>query len=102
MPRFDQHCLVCPWEDEIVVRWDEHPICPACGGSTERLWRSSAAVIRDTIPGGVVIENLDHLPVTVYSQSQLKREMAQRGLQPMVRHVGLQGSDKSPQTSRWI
>jgi hypothetical protein len=36
--------------------------------------------------GGQVIENLGHEPVTVYSKSELRREAAKRGLEPMVQH----------------
>lgn len=52
--------------------------------------------------GGKTFENLGHEPVTVYSRSELKREMQARGLEHAVRHVGLQGSDKNPNTTRWI
>ena len=102
MPRFDQHCLTCTWDGEIVVRPFEDPPCPVCGGQTERLWRASAAVIGDDIPGGLLIENLAHLPVKVYSKSELKRKMKEYGVEPYVKHQGVHGSDKSPYTSRWI
>jgi len=35
------------------------------------------------------------------SKSELNREMAARGYQNHVVHLGSQGSDKSPHTSRW-
>ena len=59
-------------------------------------------VIPDEWPGGKVFENLGHDPVTLYSRSELKREMDKRGLQPFVRHVGTQDGDRSAHTQRWI
>lgn len=53
------------------------------------------------IPGGLTLENLGHEPVTVYSRSELKREMQARGLVEFVRHVPVPGSDKSPHTTSW-
>ena len=63
---------------------------------------ASFIVQPDGIPGGLVVENLDRNPITVYSRSQLKHEMDARGVRPMVRHVGDPGSDKSKNTSRWV
>lgn len=40
-----------------------------------------------TWPGGITFENLGHDPVTLYSPSELKRELKARGLEPMIRHV---------------
>lgn len=98
---YDQQCQSCDWWDEI---WSEpyvHPPCPKCGGVTERRWRK-VGMIRDEIPGGQVIENLGHTPVTVYSKSELKLEAQKRGLELRVRHVGTKGGDRSPHTTRWI
>jgi len=68
-----------------------------------REWTCTAAIHGDDkFIGGMVIENLGHDPVTVYSRSELKREMDARGLEPMVRHVGEPGSDRSKHTTRWI
>ncbi len=69
-------------------------ICPQCGvplaiGS----WpycphgESHQNVIGDDLPGGVVIENLGHAPMTFYSKQAIVKEAARRGLEPMVRHV---------------
>ena len=43
-----------------------------------------------------------HEPMTFHSKSEWKREMKARGLVNQVRHVGVQGSDKSPHTQRWV
>ena len=53
------------------------------------------------IPGGLTLENLGHEEVTVYSRSELKRELKARGLVEFVRHVPVPGSDKSPHTTAW-
>lgn len=102
MPVFDRVCPTCGWsrEDVFSHRFDSIERCPN-GHETEKLFTARVGVIGDEIPGGMTLENLGNKPVTVYSRSELKREMAARGLQPAVRHVGLQGSDKSPHTSRW-
>lgn len=56
----------------------------------------------DSIPGGMVIENLGPKPQTFYSKSDYKAAMAAAGVRPFVRHVPEQGSDKSKVTQRWV
>lgn len=103
MPRFDQLCPACDWQDEIVVRPHEHPPCPRCGGETVRHYPIGGTrhVISDEIIGGTWIENMGHQPVYVESRSQYRRELEKRGLEQCVRHVGVKGSDKNPHTTRW-
>jgi hypothetical protein len=55
----------------------------------------------DSIPGGMVIENLGHTPVKVYSHTERLKIMRDRGLQERIEHVGMPGSDKSPVTQTW-
>ena len=63
---------------------------------------SGRAFITDELIGGArVFENLGHDKVYVESKSQLRRELQARGLREFVRHTGVPGSDKSPQTQRW-
>ncbi|MGV1037706.1 MAG: hypothetical protein ACOYD0_11880 [Candidatus Nanopelagicales bacterium] len=98
-----QCCKTCEWQDEIFVEPFENPPCPKCGGETERLWiGSSAAVIDDTIIGGMVVENLAPDPITFYSKSEHKRYLKEHGFVQKVRHVGEEGSDKSQHTTRWV
>ena len=52
--------------------------------------------------GGKVLKNVAHEDITVYSRSEEKRVLKEHGVEPLVRHVGLQGSDKNPNTTRWI
>lgn len=72
----------------------DFPFCPHQRGS-------QAVIGDDRFIGGMTLENLDHDPVTVYSRSELKREMDARGLQSFVRHMPLKGTDKSPHTTDW-
>ena len=48
-----------------------------------------------------MFENLGPEPVTLYSRSELRRELKARGLEEMVRHVPVPGTDKSPHTTSW-
>jgi len=106
MPMYDRRCTVCAWTAIDVLE----PVTPptvVCteGHATERAWlfgRSAVIHGDDRFIGGLTVENLGHEPVTVHSRSELKREMAARGLKPLVRHVGAPGSDKSKHTTRWF
>lgn len=102
-PMFDVGCPSCGWEDEVFTHHDL-PGCPKCGAATNKVWRSGSfpGVLADSIPGGMVIENLSSTPITVYSHSEHRAVMAAHGAKLKVRHVGVQGSDKSPHTSRWV
>lgn len=61
------------------------------------------AMIDDQVPGGArYFENLGHERVWVESKSQLRDELRARGLRENVRHVGVPGGDRSPQTQRWV
>ncbi len=61
------------------------------------------AFISDELPGGPrMLENLGHEKVYIRSKSHLQAELKARGLMQKVRHVGVPGSDRSPQTTRWI
>lgn len=102
MPRYTQWCPTCHWQGDIWAAPYEMPPCPDCGQGTQRLWVGrSAGVADDSWPGGKTFENLGHEPVTLYSRSELKRELKARGLVEYVRHVPLPGSDKSPHTTSW-
>lgn len=107
LKKYDQRCEDCGWQGEIVsdtpiARDGTQPLCPACGYETERYYNGGYGFIGDEIVGGQVIENLGHEPVRVDSKSELRRIAASRGLEQRVRHVPLPGSDKSPNTTRWV
>lgn len=83
-------------------------LCPKCSKElqvSDWPWcphqRGSFNAQANDIPGGLTLENLGHEPVTVYSRSELKRELKARGLVEFVRHVPVPGSDKSPHTTSW-
>jgi hypothetical protein len=69
------------------------PWCPHEPGAT--------GAIDDSFIGGRTYENLGHSEVTVYSRSELRRELKARGLEEYVRHVPVPGTDKSPHTTSW-
>ena len=85
--------------DEIQT--GDWPFCRP-GRGHEPFVAANLAVIDDSIPGGMVIENMAHHPITFYSKSDYRREMKARGLINRVEHIGVPGTDKSPHTSRWI
>lgn len=63
---------------------------------------SGVTTIGDDIPGGMTVENMGHEPMTFYTKSAWRREMQARGLVNQVRHVGVNHTDKSPHTTRWV
>lgn len=104
MPMRDRRCPECGWskDDNYEPRTAMDVLCPN-GHKTEILFTSNVSIHGDDqFVGGKTFENLGNRPVTVHSRSELKREMAARGLQPFVRHVGERGSDRSKHTTRWI
>lgn len=104
MPIFDLVCPVCAWTKRDAFEHHGTPtICDACGATTVHLWSGSRTptVIDDSWPGGRVFENLDHHPVTCYSRTEYNMQMKARGLENIVQHRPLQGSDKSPHTTNW-
>lgn len=82
-------CPTCGIE-LVVGAW---PWCPHGVGAS--------GAQSDDIPGGRTYENLGPDPVTVYSKSELRRELKARGLVEMVRHVPVPGTDTSPHTTSW-
>ena len=82
MPRYTQSCLSCDWCDDIYVRPFDNPVCPSCGGSTERSWSGDAvAVAKDEIPGGQFFENGWEEPRKFYSHSEHRAALAAEGLE---------------------
>ncbi len=80
----------------------------ACGGTKTRVMlpRGGATVIGDDIPGGILINNgicyEDGTPRRFYSRSDMKRAAQEKGLENVVRHTPMRGTDKSPHTTRWV
>ncbi len=102
MPLYSYRCETCGTAEDrfatIALRNEQ-----ACAkGHTLTRTYTANAVIDDSIPGGFVQENFGSRPETFYSKRDMARRASELGLQPFVRHVGEQGSDKSSKTSRWI
>ena len=81
------------------------PVCH-CGATTQRVWLTSSASVRDDlIPGGVLITNglcwPDGSPRRFDSKLEMQRAAKDAGLENTVRHMPLKGSDKAPHTKRW-
>ena len=79
-----------------ILQVGEWPFCPH-GFPAHPL-----TVIDDSIPNGMIIENMGPMPMTFYSKSDWRREMKARGLVNKVEHRGVPGSDKSPFTQRFV
>jgi hypothetical protein len=90
MPIHDRFCPTCGWvkADCYQPRVKTTVLCPD-GHETDIVYVGGAAAVHgdDKYIGGLTLENLAHEPVTVYSRSEYKRELAPRGLQEFVRHV---------------
>jgi hypothetical protein len=54
-----------------------------------------------TWPGGKTFENLGDRPVTFYSPAEQSRYLKAHGIESIVRHQPVRGSDKSPYTTSW-
>ena len=93
-------CEKCGQPTRKWVYLDGQMVCPDCKYAGQRKERATA-IIRDEIPGGFVQENFGPKPEVFYSKADMARRAKELGLEPMVRHIGNAGSDKSSQTTRW-
>jgi hypothetical protein len=104
MPSFDRGCLSCDWYTDFVLERHDapDPPCPKCGGATCRPWRGRMAnIIRDEYTTPLVDDVMTPDTQVFHSKSEHRAAMKLHGLQQLDRHVGTQGSDKSPHTTRW-
>jgi hypothetical protein len=83
-------------------------ICPTCGATLAvGAWpwcpheQGAYGVQPNDIPGGETLHNVAADPVTFYSRSEKRRYLKEHGLEEMVRHVPVPGSDKSEHTTSW-
>ena len=65
---------------------------PFCGHGRDHR-PATVTVIGDEWPGGKTFEHLDHEPITVYSKSELQREMDKRNLRFADRYHPNDGPD---------
>lgn len=105
MPIFEYSCSSCghSWE-RFTHKRDELPPCENCGAPTQKIHTGNVNVVPDTIPGGLMVENMSATPIRVDSKSEFKLELAKRNMtssgvdglgSSRFRHVGDQGSDKA-------
>ena len=101
---YDFRCAVCchVFEAFAWLKDRDKIMCPICFNACETIWiaGSSPTIIGDEIDQ--VIENLSPQPKRYRSRTELKRDMDAAGVEQRVRHVGTQGGDRSPHTTRWI
>jgi putative FmdB family regulatory protein len=101
MPKYDFVCGAGHEQIDVMAKYGDRPACPECGGSVEILWKSSFPNIH-----GDEIDYVDHnmasQSIRFTSKAERKRKMKELGLVEKVRHVGLQGGDRSPHTTRWV
>lgn len=75
----------------VVGSW---PFCPHGFGHN--------SVLGDEIVGGFTQENFGPTPEVFYSKQAMARRAKELGLEPFVRHIGENGTDKSSKTTRWV
>lgn len=93
MDMSETNTTTCPKCGE-TLHIGEYPFCPH--------GMSHQNVISDEYIGGLTIENLAPTPITFYSKSEHRRYLKEHGIRQKVQHVGYDGTDKSPNTTRWI
>ena len=96
MPNHSYQCASCGGAFDAIVAWDAYTVpCPSCGASADRVYTASH-VIDDTLPGGArYMHNLGDHPVWVETKTELRKELAKRGLVPAERNAYAR-EDKSP------
>lgn len=99
---FDVACTNGHQDEQFAWRVSEFRPCATCGAEVVRLLLPSRVSVRaDTIPGGMVVENLAPQPITFESHSAHRQYLREHGIRPAVQHIGEPGSDKSRHTTRW-
>ena len=123
MPNYDFRCehgcgVLMPDVWRSVAERDIPPLCPDCSLPLSRFFSVSSnhRAAEDCIPGGLWLENYGAHPTKVYSHTERKRLLKylpdgtmrrdrvtgqEYRLVEQVRHIGVPGSDRSPQTSNW-
>ena len=104
MPVYDRRCLACAWTTDFALEPVQFasPVCPECGGQTERYWTTSPTVVPDTFHEPVVDDMMAKQTQTFYSRSERKAAMRLHGKQEMIRHTHGPESDKSRHTTSWL
>jgi hypothetical protein len=103
MPRYDFRCPRCEAiRENVTTKYRHWPICLACGLDVmEPYWVNAFPnVIDDSCD--FTVEHMAAEPIHFTSKQEHRRMCKQLGLRVKDRHVGTQGSDKSPLTRRWF
>jgi hypothetical protein len=92
MPMYTVRCAA-GHEHDVLAKWRDVTPCPTCGLETQRLWKGARTVIGDEWPGGKTFEHISHEPITVYSKTELKRQLDAHGLRHTDRYHPHDGPD---------
>ena len=101
MPFYDRQCEACGWSAIDVFEPVEAtaPQCPKCGSYMARAWL--------TKPPNTIGDEVDFIqhngtkhPIRFRSKIEFRRWLKETGNRVSDSHIGLQGSDKSPYTTR--
>lgn len=101
MPLYDFACQTCAHVFEAFRPIGDRPDCPICGGAVEKVWIGKGSTVIGDEMDQVIENNGTAHAIRFRSKSALAAHMAAHGLVSKVRHMPLQGSDKSPHTSDW-
>lgn len=109
MPMYDYACpMGHEFESLRSITTSGEAECPDCGHLSQKIWKATAEVHGDDIPGGIEIRhglcNPDGSPRRFYSKSEMAKAAKEAGLVNLVDHRPdpRSGSDKSKHTSRWV
>lgn len=108
MPMYDRECPKCREQkrDQLERIAAPDPPCPICATPMTRVFISKAhAIVPDDIPGGLKVEHgicgPNGEPTYVYSKSELRTRLAEKGWMIDEDHVTAPGTDKNAHTTRW-
>ena len=101
MPIYDVVCEQGHEQRDLYRTVTDTIVCVTCGLPTHTLWTAGRSVLDNGWPGGRTFENLGPVPIRFDSRSEFQRYLTTHNLEPMVRHVPVAGSDKSPHTTSW-
>jgi hypothetical protein len=101
MPLYDRLCTHCGFIaiDVMEPVHVDAVSCPDCGNPTERAWLTAPAVVGDEMEHTQI--NGLREPRRFTSKQERKRWMKDNGYTERVRHIGLDGGDRSKHTTNW-
>lgn len=75
---------------------------PFCRGDASRHAPTTLKVVGDSYIGGLKVYNLAPEPITFQSRTAHRDYLRRHGLVQKVEHIPMPGSDKSPETQRFV